>query len=862
VACVVDRRSRGLLLTTGQVNVDARVDTARSLVRRIDRSRLLSLALALAFPLVTIRAGQLFSATQLRVIFEMPLYRFGRFSPPIASLVHGRPLEVCPSIGEEYARRFREQRRNVRGFRRLAAMARDYHRTSREVMLGKCSGGWVWQPGSQSHLYAQFARDAPIAWIFKRLGGSEVLIGLFVLMSGLLGSYGLARLVLYLTNSNIVLALALGVFAWTVSQLFRIVGLEVLWTLYGVLTCWLIACWNRESTQRSRLAAPGLVAALMVHLAAYMMVAYSAALGPIAVSIGAMSLSVVARPSRQRVLQLIAVAAVVWLAIWDCAAFSKRQLAPISTLNFAGSGSFGEFALSTGFWTERPSPVSFPIGDGGVYSAYLAEPLFQEGAAFIYEYQGFEAFGKALLRATVWSHPVTAIESLFKRLFIFLVKLPILAQPLAARSPWFVRTLQLAATGTLVLAVLVLRYPARWHLELPILLIPLWNVFGIEMLTHLIHTHPFYHLFGLMQLMVLAPVLVLIAADEARARVPLRRRFFIPKRKVAIAGYVFALVVLASWSYTAARRELRTFDIWYHPWIGMYRTPLERESLEPAIVADKIEQLRALGEPTPGSISMYAVWMMSRLATNVWVPEADVGEKLRMTREEVERRRTEARRRAVEYFRRAAAEAPDDPWIRTFTDMWDPENVTSSFARLLQRHSEHPFAPWWAYVLARRTTGATQGRYATLFDELTHRQLVRTAGLRPGFVQRPGVENSTLVGTDTDSADVRLTGEGAALIGSTGAFGSDRLGLLVYVRAISGAARASLVVQTDAGITESPEQGISDSDVHRYRLFMWSGSSFAHRMALQLRGDVGQTAIIRVRDFYPLVENPRVSTVD
>ena len=128
----------------------------------------------------------------------------------------------------------------------------------------------------------------------------------------------------------------------------------------------------------------------------------------------------------------------------------------------------------------------------------------------------------------------------------------------------------------------------------------------------------------------------------------------------------------------------------------MYRTPLDGQSLEPAVVADKIERLRALGERTPGSISMYGVWMMSRLESNAWIPEADVGEKLRMTTEQVERRRKEARTLAVEYFRRAAAEAPDDPWIQTFTDQWDPESTVSAFAKLLQRHSDHPFAPWWA----------------------------------------------------------------------------------------------------------------------------------------------------------------------
>jgi hypothetical protein len=96
--------------------------------------------------------------------------------------------------------------------------------------------------------------------------------------------------------------------------------------------------------------------------------------------------------------------------------------------------------------------------------------LVRERVPFIYEYQGFEAFGEQILRATVGRYPVTAIESLFKRLFILLVKLPILAQPLTAQSPWFVRTSQLAAIGTLVLAVLALGSCAviDWSCSFPV----------------------------------------------------------------------------------------------------------------------------------------------------------------------------------------------------------------------------------------------------------------------------------------------------------------------------------------------------------------------------------------------------------
>ena len=814
--------------------------------------------------LVAIRAGSLLSPSQLRATFEMPMYRFGRFSPPIVGLVHGRPLEVCPSIDEAYARHtgLEQQRRRGRTVARLVAFAREYHATSRSIMLGTCSGGWVWQPGpTTGHLYAQFARDAPVAWIFKRLGGSEVLIGLFALTSALLGAYALGRLVRSLTNSNGVVALALGIFAWSVSELFRIFGLQLLWAFYGVLTCWLIVCWNRESTARPRLAAVVLVPALIVHLAGYMVVAYSAAMGPIALSIVAMALSVAARPSRSRMLQLGAVAAGVWLVVWDCAAFSKRQLAPISTLNFAGSGSFGDLALSTGFWTERPSPVPFPLGDGGVYAAYLAEPLIRAHATFIYEYQGFAAFGRTLFRATVWRHPLTAIESACKRLFILLVRLPVLAQTIAATNPWFIAMSQVAASGALVLALVVAFFPARWHLELPILLIPLWNVFGIELLTHLVHTHSTYYVFGLMQLAMLAPALVLIAVRVGRAGLPLRPPVFL-RRKLATVAFTVAAVLLAVWSYSSARRELLTFDIWYQPWVGVYRLPADQQALEPAAVADKIERLRALGERTPGSISMYGVWMMSRLSSNVWVPESGIGEKLQMTKEELDTRRQRARDLAVAYFRRAATEAPHDPWIQTFTETWDPDNVTHSFPGLLERDLQHPFAPWWAYVLAMRTTGATQARYADVFEDLTHKQLVRTAALRPGFAAKPRLDAAAAADDGAEWTEVRLHDAGVMLLGSTPAFRSDRLGLLVYIHSISGSAHASLVAETDQGIAESPEQRISDSDVHRYRVFRWSGASPAHRMKLRLRAEPGRTVLVRVRDFYPLIENPHVASVD
>src|SRR5262249_11557603 len=144
-----------------------------------------------------------------------------------------------------------------------------------------------------------------------------------------------------------------------------------------------------------------------------------------------------------------------------------------------------------------------------------------------------------------------------------------------------------------------------------------------------------------------------------------------------------------------------------------YRTPLDPNSLEPSTVENRIESLRALGESTPGSISMFGVWMMSRLEMYSWASD-DVAQRLGLTREETEARRRDAVSTAVEYYRRAVVEAPDNPWILTFAYMWDQTRVPELYARLLERYPDHPFASWWAYVLTQRLTGDTRARYSQL----------------------------------------------------------------------------------------------------------------------------------------------------
>src|SRR5262249_48358766 len=154
---------------------------------------------------------------------------------------------------------------------------------------------------------------------------------------------------------------------------------------------------------------------------------------------------------------------------------------------------------------------------------------------------GFKSFGQALLRATLLHHPLISIESACKRLFILVFKLPMLAQPLAAISPWFISASQIGAVLLLVLVVVVVCSPARWHLQLPLLLIPFWNVFGLVLLTHLVHTHSAYYLFGLIQLVVLAPALAVVLYGVSRS---LRWNFLLTRRPTMLVSAAGLLIVL------------------------------------------------------------------------------------------------------------------------------------------------------------------------------------------------------------------------------------------------------------------------------------------------------------------------------
>ncbi len=785
--------------------------------------------------------------------------RYAAVSPPVYSLVHRRPTEVCDSYSVQkdaslasLARRYSAG--NPSGT--VVGVLRDFDKEARTLLSAPCAGNWVWQPGSGTgHLYAQFARDSWAAWLFYRFGVTEASAAAVVLLGMLCGCFGIARLLFTLTGSNGVTVLTLVITLAIDRALIGWFELDLPFAWYGFSTAWLIVLVAKS--RRGIVANVALAIAVSVNLIGYLMVAHSAAFSTIAVFLGLAFLVALAEPSRSRIAVVSCTAVLVGFAFHDCAQFVKQPLAPLSVHNFSNSGSFGPFALTTGFWTERPNSWSFPLGDFGVYATAFADPLIRDAAPLTFEYQGFSVIGSRLLSELLWRHPLEFVASGAKRLGLLVLRLPMLIRPTYDQSPSAVDGARGMAVVALVAAIVAFRSRARFAVEAPVIAICLWNFFGIEGLTHVVHTHRNYVLTGLLQLLIGSAFILVVLGNQLVGLVrrrPLTSNGFLIKGAVAVAVAAIAL----PYAIQSCRRELATFDVWYQPWIGVYTTHAEKDALLPDIVASRVEALRPLGEPSPGSISMYGAWLMLRLQTNVWAAPSIVGDRLGMSDDQVTAARLRAAQLAASFFRRAQVEAPNDPWVPAFATMVDPPSAVALYERALARSQSEIFSIHYARYITATVPNAS--KYRDLFDQLTHQSWNDSRSVRPGFVALPNV--TAIHDGKWDIVDgairVSLMPGGAVAVGPIEAYATDRMKAFVYARVTGGDVMSDMELQSNQGVNWTPAQVFlpTDGDT-QYRVHQWAGDHQITRAYVRFTaGKSGAT--ILVRDLYPIIENPHV----
>lgn len=825
--------------------------------RGLDRSNGLSLVISVAVAIITIQSHALLTPATLSSLVSYAATKYGGHSPPVFSLIHHRPMEVCDTYVADKTARMTAIHQQYAGSTELSgslAALRAFDADASDLLLAPCRGKWIWQPGSGAHLFAQFARDAWAAWLFDRFGITDAWAVVLTLAGVILGAFGLSRIAYFLTGSNVIAALTLtGVLAID-RALTPWFAQVILGAWYGFSTAWLIMALVRPQ-QRSSLSMAWLVPTLSINLLGYLAVAHSSAFLAVAVPLLICGVAVAAAPGRARVASFAVIAAIVLLGLFDCSRFVRRQLAPISSANFASAGSFGEFALTTGFWTERPNPWSYPLGDVGVFAAVASEPLVWASAPASFEYQGFSLLGRDLLAELLVEHPLLYLENLWKRCALLVWRLPTIIRTTYRIVPWAIDAAQALAPAALLVAIVALFRRRAWATELPIVGIALWNFFGIEGLTHLVHTHMNYFVVGLLQLVLLGPLLVILLGRQSATALAAYRQWRATTRtRITVAvGFLLAFLLVGLYASREVRQELATFDIWYQPWLGKDVRPVKSDLL-PDVIAARLEGLRHFGEPSPGSISMYGAWTMSRLALEVWVPS--LGDRLAMTAAEVETERKRAEQYAVHYFRQAQAEAPDDPWVGTFAWILDPASAPALYSRALERSTDGPFSAWFAKYLYNTIPNGQ--KYGDLFEELTHTRLVRGAHLRPGFLEVPTVGHPTSANVRIVDQQLHITlkpGESIDL-GAADGFRTDRVKAFLYARLTAGSAEASLLLGDGRTTVVTGPQNLTPVDGSRYRFFTWNGDMQVETISIRLTaGTAG--AELAVRDFHPIIENPR-----
>jgi len=823
----------------------------------LDRSFWLSLLVSGAFAIAIIQAHELLAPGSFVRLASFIATRYSAVSAPVYSLVHHRPMEVCDTYVTDKSASLvalSNQYLLQSGVWQTVRAVQALDDQSRNLFEAPCRGTWVWQPGSgNGHIYAQFGRDAWAAWLYERFSVTEARSAVFVVVGVGAGAFGLSQLAFALSGSNLLAIFALLGVAMVDKEISKNFEQAVLFAWYGFSTAWLIAVFARKLSHRLGVLA-ALVTALSVNFLGYLIIAHSAAFLFVGVSLLLFAAAVLAKPSRAKMAGLVAVAVIVLWGLEDCSRFVKRQLAGVSVLNFASSGSFGSFALTTGFWTERPNPWSYPLGDYGVQTASFAEPLIRDSAPLTFDYQGASVVGRQLLFEML-RHPLVYLDNIWRRAALHVWKLPIIAEPTYNVAPKAVQSAALLIVLAVVLGVGTLCRPHRWPLELPLVGVILSNFFALGILTHLVHTHASYFLPGLLQVLLAAPLLVIISATQLRALIRHVRLADAFKLRLPLVVVLIASAVLGSHVVRGFQQELATFDVWYQPWIGVYTKQPSKESLDPDAVAQKIEYLRQFGESTPGSISMYAAWTYFRLAANVWLAPVIVGERLGMEASEVETFRKRSTELAVASFRRAQVEAPNDPWIPTFATVIDPESSVHLYTRALDQNPNGIFAPHFAYYLYQTVPGGQ--RYRDQFEQLTHDRLRTSASIRPGYQPLPLVETDAKGRADDEKAERLLTldpGE-TVVIGPAKGYGTNRAKVFVYVRVDKGSVDAGVEIRVGTSVTTGDRQTLTPADPYRYRVFNWVGDQRADAIVVRLTaGEAG--AELLLRDFYPLIENP------
>ncbi len=803
----------------------------------------------------------------------------------VYAALQGRPTELCDAFGARLPPVISGLRTSLTTIKastpseiaRMSRLMSVYTHDIRALYFSPPPDASCWKEDrNAAYFQAGFPIDTPFIWIMRRLGGSTIDVTLVLMVGSWIGLICLFLSARRLTGSAIggLATVALGLFAWDAWEIsggtwFFVFNAFV--PMYaGQLLC---APEPLVASRRPavRWAAEGLlIAAVAFHsLLQIFVYPFTHRMNASVILAVIVACGVLLR-NRRILARAVVLAVALWAVMQPYYRDSKTLHAQLTNFNLAAGDAFTTAMIAMGLY-ERPTYLGLPNGDYAFTWIQNMDPYLLYTAPNLVVHQSLDHSGRALVSETVWRHPLTLIEAIWKRVMIQTVYHRELnpfwyyKHDRSAVVRGAVALTAMAMFAAVVVASLAL--PATWPLLWPPAALVGWHLLGVNTLLTMVHLHVNYVFSGLFMLLALTPAM---AVGVFRHRASLHARPVAALRNAAGAmtpavrwstAAALAVIVAAALVYGVreSRKEVTAFWLWYAIHFGADYGPIGEEAWRsPAQLAAAVRKLEALGHEPPGAVEMYGTWVF-------WVYNYQnrLYKRGPATKDPALQARfqSEAESYIHAFYQQALQKAPDNPHFGSYALMLNEPGWPTIFRRALAAAPTHDHAGYMAYhLIGQEGERDKLLQVIGVFESQTAQLLEDTAANRPGYVRLPAITGLP-VAADPAGELIRPVAGSPASLPPVLLRGAPKLRLAAFLDVRSGAIQVSAV--TDAAHANAPVSctpvNVSSQTIQHYWYVDCDHLDGVEAIHLSIAATAPDTSVV-VRDYYPMFSIIRSSS--
>ena len=830
---------------------------------------LVLLVFSLAVRLSPLNTQTLFSAAQ--ELTFLPTMHFAQLK---YSHLHDRPFERCPDVHRKQTEQLEKVRNRLplieeeRTFEliKVYRLLQLYNQEALHFYSSPCTEAW------QHHHYFinyqhSYAYSVPQLWLIDNFQLTEIYMALFLIVGSWFGLVALFLITQRLAQSNLVGLLAIALFLSYLLPFFPTLSTASNQRLYLLNTFPLIflgqlfvdSSWGigKKDGSPQRLLSYFQEASALALFGVFALISYScfpltSRIEPLVIA-AAVLLAGLLRREKKILLRVLLVGITLFIFLIPYQRYASSLLQPISAVATEGNAEFRYVNMFT-YLFERPNSYGIPHGDFAYTWVLDHDYYLRRSSLPLNFHHSFPYWGRTFLLDLVRNHPGELLETWWKRIFTQIYFHQDLSFGAYGSNATFGTTIFWLSLFVIFFATLAgaISHPVVW----PPAAILFWHTFGLHTLVALIHTHHTYFLKGLFLVWCIVPGFVglffkQIIALSRPFRSQDRPRIFSSKMGLAV-GTILILMVLFALPYfiREGRKEIHAFHIWAGIHIGIGQPEFH---LKPDEIVQEVEKIRELGYHDPGTVDMYAAWILFAYVERKDYYRSNLGEAKAIKHEE------RAKSLMLPLYHKALEEAPDNPYFPVYARYMGDPGWEALYAKTLEQFPDHPYAAMMSWALANESQLSDEKKrhYARHYETSVGTLLQHSSKFRPGYQRLPQLAFSPNGVTPEEVPQglrIELPANSSATFPTVDMLHSDRTKIGLFLKVVEGIVFSEFI-EEKLGLLGNVVP-MTPADFHNYRILFALNFVDLGKTTLQLRTG-GNRAIFIVRDFYPMHENPR-----